>query len=182
VSKNKLLVLALVALSFLGGISLVTFSPGVQTFAQRIIKISTQFENNWQYCVITRVRTENPPQDRLDKFTGSVFISYFVYSYDRVTVKESFVKTECITHELSYAEFLQETGLKNNTQAQQLASSRAADLALAKAMTRLGSTGWEMVGRNFANVNFETLDGNSEYKNSLYFRRHLAQRQFNAQQ
>lgn len=181
-SKSKLAILLIVVLSFFGGVLLVSFSPGVETFAQRVLRNSTQFENNWQYCVITRIRTENPPQDRLDKFTGSVFINYFVYSYDRIALKESYVQTECIKHELSYAEFLQENNLKNNLQAQQMASSRAADLALAKAMNKLGTTGWEMVGRSFANVSFETLDGNSEYKNSLYFRKHLAQRQLNAQQ
>lgn len=181
-SKNKLFVLLIVALSFGGGIFLISFSPGVYTFAQRIVKSATQFENNWQYCVITTVKTENPPPDRLDKFVGNVYINYFVYSYDRVTVKESYIRTECITHELSYAEFLQESGLRNNPQAQSLASERAADLALAKAMTKLGSAGWEMVGRNFANVNFQTMSGNSEYKNSLFFRRHLAQRQINSQQ
>jgi hypothetical protein len=92
------------------------------------------------------------------------------------------VKSECITHELNYAEFLQEEGLKNNIQSQAWASRRAADLALAKAMTRLGAGGWEMTGRSFANFNFETMDENAEYKNSLYFRRHAAQRQANLQQ
>jgi hypothetical protein len=37
-------------------------------------------------------------------------------------VKESYVQNECIKHELNYAEFLQEKGLKNNAQAQVLAS------------------------------------------------------------
>jgi hypothetical protein len=180
--KNKFFVLSIAASSFLAGILLISFSPSVETFAQRIIKSSTQFENNWQYCVITRVKVDNPPQDRLDKFTGNIYINYFYYTYDRTTVKESYVKTECVTHELNYPEFLQDNGLKNSPQAQLIASSRAADLALAKAMTRLGSSGWEMIGRSFANVNFETLDGNADYKHSLYFRRLINQRQVNSQQ
>lgn len=180
--KSKLFVLLLAALSFLAGICLFSFSPGIQTFAQRIIRSNTQFENNWQYSAITRISVVNPPQDRLDKFVGNVQINYFVYTYDRMVAKESYIKTECVTHELNYAEFLQENNLRINAQSQQLASSKAADLALAKAITKLGATGWEMIGRSFANVNFETLDGNAEYKNSLYFRRLAAQRQINSQQ
>jgi len=39
-----------------------------------------------------------------------------------------------------------------------------------------------MTGGSFANFNFEALEGNSEYKNSLYFRRHAAQKQTNVPQ
>lgn len=180
--KNKLFVLSLVAASFLAGILLISFSPSIETFAQRIIKSTTQYENVWQYCAITRISVDNPPPNNLVKFVGNVQVDYFIYSYDRMIVKESYVQNERIKHELNYAEFLQEKGLKNNVQAQALASQRAADLALAKAMVKLGSGGWEMTGRSFANFNFEALEGNTEYKNSLYFRRHIAQRQTNAPQ
>lgn len=180
--KNKLLVLSLIILSLLAGIFLFSFSSSVETFAQRIIRSTTQFETNWQYCAITRINVINPPPDRLDIFIGSVQIDYFAYTFNKITVKESYIKNECITYELNYAEFLQETGLKPSQQAQQLASSRAADLALAKAMHKLGSGGWEMIGRSFANVNFETMDGNSEYKTSMYFKKLAAQRQINSQQ
>ncbi len=180
--KNKFVVLPLVAAGFLAGILLTSFSPSVETFAQRIIKSVTQYENVWQYCAITRINVVNPPPDRLVNYVGNVEITYFIYTYDRMISKESYIKTECVTHEMNYTEFLQERNLKNNAQAQALASQRAADLALAKAMTKLGSGGWEMTGRTFANFNFETSEGNSEYKNSLYFRRHAAQRQTNTPQ
>ena len=185
--KNKLSVSLLVAAGFLAGILLISFSPSVETFAQRIIKSVTQFENNWQYCAITRINVINPPPDRLVNFVGNVEITYFIYTYDRMTVKESYTRTEGVTHEMNYAEFLQERNLKNNAQAQTLASQRAADLALAKAMVKLGGGGWEMTGRTFANFNFEGTvgnfaDGNSEYKNSLYFRRLTAQKQTNSPQ
>lgn len=180
--KNKLVVTLLIAAGFLAGVLLVSFSPSIETFAQRIIKSTTQYDNVWNYCAVTRIHVVNPPPDRLDKFIGNIEITYFVYTYDRMIVKESYTKTECVTHEMNYAEFLQERNLRNNQQAQTLASQRAADLALAKAMTKLGSGGWELTGRAFANFNFETLEGNSEYKNSLFFRRHAAQRQTTAPQ
>jgi len=180
--KNKFVVLSLVTGGFLAGILFIGFSPNIETFAQRVIRSVTNFENNWQYCTITRIAVENPPPNAPVTFTGNVQISYFFYTYDRAVSKESYVKEECVKHELNYAEFLQENGLKNNQQSQVLASQKAADLALAKAMWKLGSGGWEMTGRSFANFNFETLDANSPYKNSLYFRKHIAQRQTNVPQ
>jgi len=181
--KNKLLVLSLVTASFLAGILCIRFSPSIETFAQRVFKNTVQYENYWKYCAITHINVENPPPNYPDKFVGSVTIDYFARTFNKTTVKDDFVQNECIKHELNYAEFLQETGLKNNAQSQALASRKAADLALAKAMDKLGSGGWEMTGRSFANFNFETLDGgNTEYKQALYFRKHFAQRQTNSQQ
>lgn len=179
--KNKFVVLSLVALSFLAGILLFSFSPNIETFAQRVLRSNTLYENNWQYCAITRINVVNPPPDRLDEFVGAVTIDYFEYSKDRVTLKESYVRSECLFEKLNYAEFLQDNSLKHSPRAQQLASSKTADLALARAMTKLGGSGWEMVGRNFANVNFETLDGNANYKNALYFRKLVSQKQTNSQ-
>ena len=176
-SKTKIIVLAIAASVLLSGIFLFGFSPDFQAIAQRVIRTNTQIENNWQYAAITRIYVNNPPPDRLDKFVGNVQITYFYYSNDRVTTRESFVKTECIAHELYYAEFLQESNFKNSPQAQETASSRAADLALAKAMYKLGSQGWEISGRNFGNFDFETLNQNSEFKNALYFRRLAATRE-----
>lgn len=178
--KNKLLVLSLVAVSFLAGVLLFNFSSSIETFAQRIIKSTIQYENYWKYCAITRVTVENPPPNFPDKFVGVVYIDYFAYSFDKTTVKDNFVENECIKHELNYAEFLQENGLRNNPQSAALANRRAADLALAKAMSKLGSNGWEMTGRSFAEFNFETLEGNSDYKQSVFFRKHFAQRQTNS--
>jgi hypothetical protein len=180
--KNKLFVLLLIGISFLAGIFLFSFSPNIQTIAQRLTRTTTQFENNWEYCVITRIHVSNPPPDQMITFTGNVTINYFSYSYDSITTKKSYVKSECISNELNYAEFLQEKGLKNTPQAQQLASSKAADLALAKAMYVLGTRGWEVIGRNFVNFNFETMDGNSEYKHSIYLRKFASQRQASSQQ
>ena len=57
--KNKLFVLSLAAASFLAGILLISFSPSIETFAQRIIKSTTQYENVWQYCAITRISVDN---------------------------------------------------------------------------------------------------------------------------
>ncbi len=179
--KNKFVVLSLIAAGFFAGI-LINFSPSIETFAQRVIKSTTQFENNWQYAAITRISVENPPPNNLVTFTGAVEINYFFFTYNQIIAKESYVKSERVKHELNYAEFLQERNLRNNQQSQVLASQRAADLALAKAMTKLGSSGWEMTGRSFANFNFETLDASSEYKNSVYFRKHFAQRQTNVNQ
>lgn len=170
-SKTKIIVLAIAAGVFLSGIFLFGFSSDFQAVAQRMIRTGKQIENNWQYSAITRIYVNNPPPDRLDKFVGNVEITYFYYSNDRVTTRESFVKTECIAHELYYAEFLQESSFKNSPQAQTAASARAADLALAKAMHKLGAQGWEVSGRNFGNFDFETLNQNSEYKNALYFKR-----------
>lgn len=170
-SKTKIVVLAIAAGVFLSGIFLFGFSPDFRAVAQRMIRTNTQIENNWHYSAITRIYVNNPPPDRLDKFVGNVEITYFFHTYDRVTTRDSFVKTECIQHELYYAEFLGEGNFKNSPQAQAAASSRAADLALAKAMYKLGSQGWEISGRNFGNFYFETLNQNSEYKNALYFRR-----------
>ena len=175
------MVLSLVALSFLAGILLISFSPNIEIFAQRVLRSNTQYENNWQYCAITRINVVNPPPDRLDEFVGQVTVDYFDYSKDRVTLKESYVRSQCFTEKMNYAEFLQDNGLKHNQQSQQIASSKAADLALARAMTRLGESGWEMVGRNFANVNFETINGNANYKNALYFKKLTSQKQVNSQ-
>lgn len=152
-------------------ISLLGFSSDFRAIAQRIIRTHTQIENYWQYSAITAIYVQNPPADRLDKFVGNVEITYFNYTYDRVTTRESFVKTECVTHEVYYAEFLGEFGLRNTPQSQAAASARAADLALAKAMHKLGSQGWEISGRNFADFNFEALNQNTQYKNATYFKR-----------
>lgn len=175
-TKKKIIVLSAAGV-FLVSIFLLGFSSDFRAFAQRIISTQTQIENHWQYSAITAVYVHNPPADRLDKFVGNVDITYFTYSYDRVTTRESFVKTECITHELYYAEFLGEFGLKNSPQTQAAASARAADLALAKAMHKLGAQGWEISGRNFAEFNFEALNQNTQYKNATYFKRLAGKRE-----
>jgi hypothetical protein len=170
-TKKKIIVFAAVG-AFLSGAVLFGINSDFSAIAQRIIRSTKQIENNWQYAAITRIYVNNPPANQPDKFIGNVEITYFSYNYDRVTTKQTFVKTECISNELNYAEFLSEFGYTKDTpQSQAAASARASDLALAKAMFTLGGRGWEITGRNFANFDFEALNPNTQYKHALYFRK-----------
>jgi hypothetical protein len=89
-------------------------------------------------------------------------------------------RNEEIKAELGYAKFLQDFRLENTNSSKNLAYNRARELAYTKAIARLGSEGWEMIGQ--PSVNFDTyiLDiqgnyiisqGSKEIKPNIYFKR-----------
>lgn len=161
-SSFWLIITVLVTGGFLFG---VLFSDRMETQ-----KAAAARSAKWQYCAISQLSAPQAQPDRFDRFIGTVEISYF-QQYKSKNDIEKFILKETITSELSYGEFLQETGMAENFQSRQAASLRASEVAFAKALGKLGNDGWEIVGDSFKNFNFTNINGETQLKNSVYFKR-----------
>lgn len=81
--------------------------------------------------------------------------SYFPYPADGPTVVTAAVnicylqstgcQNEEVRSELGIAKFVQDERLENNSRVRGLAQQRAIEIALSKALAKLGSEGWEMI-------------------------------------
>lgn len=175
--KNKYFVIGLIIVSFLSGIFLFNFSKGVKTIAQNFTRQNIQYSNNWSYCAITGLYVSNFDKNTSNLIGANVEIVYFEESYDRVTTTKYYRKKDIVNHQIYYSDFLQENGLKDNANSVEMAKQHVSDIVFAKALNFLGNTGWEIVGKSFEVFNFDTLNQNSEYKNSVLFKKHVSQGQ-----
>lgn len=72
-------------------------------------------------------------------------------------------QNEEVKAELVYAKFLQDFRLENTNNSKNLAFNRARELAYTKALARLGSEGWEIVGQPSVNFDSYILDFQGNY-------------------
>ena len=127
-------------------------------------------QNQWEYAVITYTTvpfsSENQPF-----ITGVANVCF---------LQQNGCRNEEIKAELVYAKFLQDFRLENIFSSKNLGNNRARELAFTKAVARLGSEGWEMMGEPsviFDNYildpqgNYSISQGNKEIKPNIYFKR-----------
>jgi hypothetical protein len=142
--------------------------------SSKIFDVSTVAQKNtsvqWEYCAITAAYipagSENQPV-----INGAVNVCY---------LQTTGCKNEEIKSELAFTKFLQEFRQENTEYAKTLAYNRAKDLALSRAVAKLGAEGWEMTNQptfKFDNYiqnsqgNFTVVQGSKETKSDIYFKR-----------
>jgi hypothetical protein len=127
-------------------------------------------QNQWEYAAITF--TSVPFSSENQPFITAIANVCFLQS--------SGCRNEEVKAELVFAKFLQDFRLENTNNSKNLAYNRARELAYTKAIAKLGSEGWEIIGQ--PSVNFDTyiLDiqgnyiispGSKEIKPNIYFKR-----------
>jgi hypothetical protein len=89
-------------------------------------------------------------------------------------------RSEEVRSEIALGKFLQDTKLENSAEARQNAQRRAVEAAYARAFSKLGADGWELVSSpelqfdNFvANSpnSFAVMDGSHQRGPDIYFKR-----------
>lgn len=89
-------------------------------------------------------------------------------------------RNEEVRAEVNYSRFFQDTRLENTERSRALAERRAAEIAFAKAVSRLGQEGWEMVSTpelQFDNYissgpnSFRVEQADRQRKPDIYFKR-----------
>lgn len=135
--------------------------------AQKIVR------NQWEYSAITSAYSFNPAKDKLNKIYGMAEICYLQSTgCRRLEVK----------HELDYGLYLQDRALLESFQTRQAASLKASQIAFQKAVSQLGSEGWEIVGEPDLQFTFVNIDDynkfedksvlfDSENTKAVYFKR-----------
>ena len=89
----------------------------------------------WQYCAVTKTYIADNSENQA-VIKGGADICY---------IQTNGCQSEEIKSELIYSKFLQDFRLENVENSKGLAYNRARDLAFAKAVTKLGTEGWEMM-------------------------------------
>jgi hypothetical protein len=127
-------------------------------------------QNQWEYAAITY--TTVPFNSENQPFITAVANVCFL--------QQNGCRNEEIKAELVYAKFLQDFRLENTFSSKNLGNNRARELVFTKAVARLGSEGWEMMGEPSVNFDNYILDaqgsyaislGNKEIKPNIYFKR-----------
>ena len=140
--KSKYLFIALVSIGVLTALSVFWTSS-----AQKVARAQ------WEYSVINvsyiSYLSENQPI-----ITGAVNICF---------IQADGCRNEEVKTELNYPRFIQDFLLENKQSSREIAHSRTIEMAFSKAVTKLGSEGWEMMERPA----FE-FDGYIPGKNDTY--------------
>lgn len=127
-------------------------------------------QNQWEYAALTY--TTIPFSSENQPFITAVANVCFLQSTG--------CRNDEVKAELVYARFLQDFRLENSGGAKILAYNRARELAYTKAIAKLGSEGWEIIGQPPVNFDSYILDiqgnyvitpGNKEIKPNVYFKR-----------
>jgi len=114
-------------------------------------------KSGWEYCAITNSSGTTASSQPDVMANGMASVCYF---------QSGGCKRENFTVEFSLAEFAKSLNPRENPAAiMYAASDRAAEMALAKAIAKLGSDGWEMVGQGDFRFNVEHTP------QAIYFKR-----------
>lgn len=129
-----------------------------------------KFQNRWEYAAITFTNvpfsSENQPV-----VTAVAYVCF---------LQLNGCQNEEIKAELAYSKFLQDFRLENTNNSKNLAFNRARELAYIKAIAKLGSEGWEIIGQPSINLDnyildsqgsYAVLQSNKEIKPNIYFKR-----------
>ena len=103
--------------------------------------------NQWEYAAITAAYSFSPSKDKLNKIGGMAEICY---------LQTNGCRRQEIRTELEYGLYLQERGLLESVQTRVSAANKAAETAFQRAVTQLGTEGWELIGE--PSLEFESVD------------------------
>lgn len=129
-----------------------------------------RFQNSWEYAAITftTVPFSSENQSVITAIANVCFL------------QSSGCRNEEVKADLVLSKFLQDFRLENTNNSRNLAYNRAKELVYTKAIAKLGSEGWEIVGQPSVNFDSYILDiqgnyiissGSKEIKPNVYFKR-----------
>lgn len=125
----------------------------------------------WEYAVISGAYFPYTSENASAVTVAAVNICY---------LSTAGCRNEEVRVDVGIQRFLQDTRLADGQSARKLARNRAAEIAFAKAISQLGTSGWEMTGapdlrfdKFVANEDgfFNVIEGNYEVAGTLYFKR-----------
>ena len=132
----------------------------------------------WTYAAITGVYVPYPTDNPTANATAAVNICYF---------QPSGCRNEEVRAIVSYSAFSQDFRIENSADLRRLALNNAFETAYAKAVSKLGAEGWEMIstpetqfsvyapnsggGFTIQEGNFNIQEGNKKPRPDIYFKR-----------
>lgn len=137
---KKFVIISILGL-FVLSVSIGLFSYNFKASAQN------NYVAKWEYGTITKIYYLKPERNKINKIVGIV---------EFCELTNSGCERREITHELDYPKYLKDAELQETYEARILASQKASEIAFQKALSRLGSTGWEMIGE--PNLEFTSVD------------------------
>ena len=124
-----------IAISILVGIAAVSVTISLLSF--RPAEAQRTASSKFEYAVINGSYSPYPA-DGPTVITSAVNICY---------MQNNGCRNEEVKSEVIIAKFLQDERMENNPAAKSLAQERASEVAFARAISKLGTEGWEMIDR-----------------------------------
>lgn len=143
----------------------------VTQYFERNVTAQKSATGNWDYAVVTGAylpySTDNPSSN----LVAAVTICY---------MKADGCQNEEVKGEVNYSKFLQDARMENTQKARRLAQNKAVETAFARAFTRLGMNGYELVSAPALQFDqyvlnssgtYTVQEGSNERTADIYFKR-----------
>ena len=127
--------------------------------------------SNWDYAAVTGAYVPYTTDNPSSNFVAAVTICY---------MKADGCQNEEVKGEVNYSKFLQDARLENTQAARRFAQNKAAETAFAKAFTKLGMNGYELISAPELQFDqyvlnssgtFTVQEGKNERTADIYFKR-----------